>query len=653
MKPQLTTLLLSWFFMATVHAATEPLISDVAEQVIAQSTNTGTLYFVVGDAVTAFTALTTAAESSNATLVPNNAVNLTLGGTNGRRSIKVTPAAGLTGTATITLTVTNGAALTASSTFNVTVTAPNTAPTLTGLPSYQINSPGQTPAVVSFTVGDAETAAASLSVVATSSNTSLVPNANIVLGGSGANRTVQITPVAGQTGAAVIQLRVTDALGLSAQGAYIFSVFQTATANNAIRQPHGIFILDSSVGTMINGVSMRDANVRNLPFVDGYLLRVGWAQLEPTSGGFDFTIISNIFSKLPANQKLSLILRNDTQPTWLNTLPGITTWTAGSPSVTAVLPWDAIALERYRLLLVALGNFVVDGMSLRAHPRLAAVNTGIPGLAGGIREPIEINIRDMPGYSRANLQSAVLTCLANTTDNFPNPPVHAGFWAYVDGQDASFGGVTAWEQLRQAILAQHNGVAHPRIGFYMDNPATTRAAADSLSFTGTPNTTFAAPMALSQSSAYSEFQTLGSWSQPFSYSHVSKNLNSSPGDGMDYIFNTFACRCCEFYQADIDFTSYTAEFQRWHDFLNALPVAPAFGATSTRNVNGTVTLTWPTVIGESYQVQFSNDLATWTSLGSSVTAATSSMSWTDDGTLTGTPPILATKRFYRVRVTAP
>ena len=38
-----------------------------------------------------------------------------------------------------------------------------------------------------FTVGDAQTAPGSLTVTATSSNTALVPTANVVFGGSGAN----------------------------------------------------------------------------------------------------------------------------------------------------------------------------------------------------------------------------------------------------------------------------------------------------------------------------------------------------------------------------------------------------------------------------------------------------------------------------------
>lgn len=52
---------------------------------------------------------------------------------------------------------------------------------------------------------------------------------------------------------------------------------------------------------------------------------------------------------------------------------------------------------------------------------------------------------------------------------------------------------------------------------------------------------------------------------------MDNNLNGSPEDGMDYAFNTFQCRYFEHDQADVDFAGNTAEFQRWHDFLNALP----------------------------------------------------------------------------------
>jgi dienelactone hydrolase len=256
---------------------------------------------------------------------------------------------------------------------------------------------------------------------------------------------------------------------------------------------------------------------------------------------------------------------------------------------------------------------------------------------------------------------------------------------------------------------------------------------------------FPSPHALynSQNSTYVGYQVLGSWSALFP-AHVDNNLNGSPEDGMDYGFNDFQCRYYEHYQADVDFAGYTAEFQRWHDFLAALPGPPVtvtFGssqggtslsaahgssvsitlsasggtapyawaiiggtlpsgitlsstgvlsgsstqtgshsltvqvtdatggsatqsytlvieappsepqwtANAIRNSDGTVTLGWATTAGAWYQIEVSDDLTHWTKLGSSTLASGSAMSWTDNGSQTGTHPSSAPKRFYRVR----
>ena len=74
---------------------------------------------------------------------------------------------------------------------------------------------GQSTSTLAITVGDAQTPVASLTVTASSSNTSLVASSGIVFGGSGANRTVTITPVSGQTGTTTITLTVTDGGGLT------------------------------------------------------------------------------------------------------------------------------------------------------------------------------------------------------------------------------------------------------------------------------------------------------------------------------------------------------------------------------------------------------------------------------------------------------
>src|SRR5437773_5809122 len=98
----------------------------------------------------------------------------------------------------------------------------NDAPTITGI-GNQATSAGTAVGAISFTVGDVETAAASLTVSGSSSNRTLLPNANIALGGSGANRTVTLNPAAGQTGTATVTLTVSDGSATSS-GSFLLTV---------------------------------------------------------------------------------------------------------------------------------------------------------------------------------------------------------------------------------------------------------------------------------------------------------------------------------------------------------------------------------------------------------------------------------------------
>lgn len=68
-----------------------------------------------------------------------------------------------------------------------------------------------------------------------------------------------------------------------------------------------------------------------------------------------------------------------------------------------------------------------------------------------------------------------------------------------------------------------------------------------------------------------------------------------------------------------------------------------------RNADGSVSLVWDSVIGGWYQVETSDDLVQWIALGATAVATGATMSWTDDGTLTGAPPLTVERRFYRVR----
>lgn len=76
----------------------------------------------------------------------------------------------------------------------------------------------------SITIGDDMTAAGDLTLSAASSNTALVPNANIALGGSGTTRTILATPVAGASGETTITLTVTDDEGVSTTDTFVLTV---------------------------------------------------------------------------------------------------------------------------------------------------------------------------------------------------------------------------------------------------------------------------------------------------------------------------------------------------------------------------------------------------------------------------------------------
>jgi hypothetical protein len=204
-------------------ANTPPTISPIADVAIGQNGSTGAISFTVGDAEIPATYVIVTGESSNHTLVPTG--NIIFGGSDATRTVTVTPAFNQTGTATITVTASDGQ-LSAGRSFVVTVTAPNTAPTISNI-GDQLVPLNISTGPIAFTVGDGETAAGSLAVSGSSDNQALVPNSNIVFGGSDANRTVTVTPAPTQTGNAIITVVVSDGT-LTALDTFTLSVTSPA-----------------------------------------------------------------------------------------------------------------------------------------------------------------------------------------------------------------------------------------------------------------------------------------------------------------------------------------------------------------------------------------------------------------------------------------
>ena len=153
--------------------------------------------------------LTVTAVSSNPSLIPTPTISYSSPASTGSLSFR--PAANATGTATISVTVNDGQSQSnlVTRSFTVTVLPVNDAPSIASIADQTITQNTAT-SLVPFTVGDAETPAASLTLAGTSSNPTLVPNNAIVFGGSGASRTVRVTPALNRTGAATITVVVSD-----------------------------------------------------------------------------------------------------------------------------------------------------------------------------------------------------------------------------------------------------------------------------------------------------------------------------------------------------------------------------------------------------------------------------------------------------------
>lgn len=118
---------------------------------------------------------------------------------------------------------------------------------------------------IAFTVGDTETAAATLMVTATSSDETLLPPDGIVLGGSESSRTVTLTPATGLSGTTMVTLTVTDEELLTATDTFVLAVTPVYTLPaeaipDVVMEADGSFTIHFQMG---NGSWMPSATRTN------------------------------------------------------------------------------------------------------------------------------------------------------------------------------------------------------------------------------------------------------------------------------------------------------------------------------------------------------------------------------------------------------
>jgi dienelactone hydrolase len=418
----------------------------------------------------------------------------------------------------------------------------------------------------------------------------------------------------------------------------VLSATNSSSTNTSVRQrPRGIFVLDSAQGSLIGGVSMRDANVRSNAFVTGYVLRAAWQTLETSREVYNFTMISNILARLqPLGQKLSLIIiPND--PPYVAATPGVTTWVdqdqSGNP-LTRAVPWDPFLLQQRAKFLAALAAGQFGGLALSNHPTLQVINPYLAGGFTGIRDPVVAQLRNLPGYSRSNLLNAVQSELRALTASFPGKFVQLGFWKVLDGENGAYGNVDCWEYLRRQLLAEFDGLTKPRVGFFMENLGASRPAPGQDPVTGYPVTGFGTPMFLSQTNTWNGFQALTSWHQPFT--GATQVTNGTPADGIRFGFETYGATYFELYASDIDYAPNLIWLTDWKERLTAA----AAEVQIARQPSGSgVTLTWDRA-SPNTSVQFATNLASGFQALFSVTNA---FAWTNTTPISNLP-----RAFYRL-----
>jgi len=124
--------------------------------------------------------------------------------------IRLTSNDDLYGTNTVTLIASNSVSI-VTNVFDVVVTPVNDAPEFTSEVASPVETDEDIPtSALSFAIFDIDNVASNLTITKTSSDTTLLPLSNIVIGGNSSNRTVTITPAPDENGSSDVELILSD-----------------------------------------------------------------------------------------------------------------------------------------------------------------------------------------------------------------------------------------------------------------------------------------------------------------------------------------------------------------------------------------------------------------------------------------------------------
>jgi hypothetical protein len=604
--------------------------------------------------------------SDNPAVVPDGGIHpLWLGGL--RWQVTVTPIA--VGTAVITMTATENppGQLKTSTSFVLDVAAStNTAPSFAPAPSpsgtYIEHDVTQSQTIVyNFKVTDNnQTLKSQLLVTATSSNANLVPNDNTHLAvsavgtdGSGMLTIMPLplpSPSPGVPQAATITLAVTDD-AYTRRKQFLYVAKNPASKALSFSRPTGVWNLDPK--------DTQDHRPDDL-FLTGEMRRISWKDID--NGGdpstWDWSSLNNAFNAVPQPQDLSLNLVEE--PCYIATHEGVLTWcdisrqnngctSCQGTGTLRALPWDTYLQQQRLIFLQQLAaHQLPSGNTVAKEPRIPIINPNLPGGDTGIRELNGqiFSTTTLPSYTRAGLLNAVQTELRTLVKLFSTKQIHIGLFTVEDDWYYNNIGDSLWHYLYDQLTKEFNGTKKPRVHFFQEDLAATRASAapDYIPYTATNNKTAYSftpghcqlpsfsftcgnftvtcdPLSICppSDSEYNNgitFQANTPWSSPFAAGDkVTKTLNGTPSDGMEAAFNNYLNTYLEVYQGDLDHaqapippppatptptpwdhTKWAEGLQSWHDYFDhlggAAPLDAPAGVTVARASATSNTVSW-------------------------------------------------------------
>ena len=196
-----------------------PAVSAIADQSVEKGAATSPVTFQIDDVETSAADLLLVGSSSNPTLIDTGGI--TFGGDATNRTITLSPKTDQMGQATITVVVHDEHGGARSTEFEFTVTPELQKPTITSIADQQTLE--DEPVTIAFTVEDNETPSEEIELTGTSNNDLFLP-ASFEFAGVGAERTLQLTPTADQSGQAEIVVSAVDNVGNVALTTFVVTV---------------------------------------------------------------------------------------------------------------------------------------------------------------------------------------------------------------------------------------------------------------------------------------------------------------------------------------------------------------------------------------------------------------------------------------------